>query len=302
VTFRSSSAGQRGRRRTLLKNRCRLGNPSNVTSHPIRCSSQWGPVEGAALPPGNFGLAAKFLNNFGPFGPSLTLRLNGGDEYAPLDLGDFWNKQCRFKLVTKLWITLEDIGALRESWAELGAQLTQIDAADDFPLGSILKPQESGHVDLDLRVLQNLRQLASSGESVRDWLEKTMDAPTIKEETISLIEAELHGQLRQLARWRRAPGDLRPGFELALFPNSLWSALWYLFALDTQLRVGWRICPHHKRLFYPPRKDRFYCTTEEQQLHSKLAWWQSHKETELEKRRAARRKLSTHRRTRGAKK
>jgi hypothetical protein len=153
-----------------------------------------------------------------------------------------------------------------------------------------------------LRILQHLRQLASTGESGRDWLEKTIDAPTLREETISLVEGELHGQLWQLARWRRAPRDLRPGFELALFPNSLWSALWYLFALDTQSGTGWRICPDHKRLFYPPRKDRFYCTTEEQQLHSKLAWWQNHKETELEKRRAARRKLSTHSRTRGAKK
>src|ERR1035438_4536027 len=85
------------------------------------------------LPHENFGLAAKFLKFFGPFGP-VTLRLNGGDEYAWVDLGDFWNKHLRFKAVTKLWITLEDIGALRLSWAELHACLKQIDVADDFPL------------------------------------------------------------------------------------------------------------------------------------------------------------------------
>jgi hypothetical protein len=243
------------------------------------------------LPSENFELAARFLNNFGPLGQSFTVRLDGGDEYAWLDLGDFWNKQLRFKTVTKLWITLEDIRALRESWAELGAQLARVDAADDFPVGSILMPKDTGHVELDLTILRQLRDLVSTGGNIKGWLENDVDASTIRRETISLVEGELHGQLRQLARWRRVPGTMRPGFELTLAPNTLWSALWYLFALDTQSGVGWRICPHHQRLFYPPRSDRFYCTTEEQTQHSRLAWWEKHKGPELEKRRKARRRL-----------
>jgi hypothetical protein len=239
------------------------------------------------LPHENFKFAAKFLKLFGPFSP-VTLRLNGGDEYAPVDLGDFWNKQLRFKAVTKLWITLEDIGALRQSWAELGSQLTQIDVADDFPLGSIPKPDASGHVELDLTILQHLRNQALNGASVKIWLEE-QGAATLKQGAISLVEAELDAHLWHLAHWQSGAGTVRPSFELTLVPVNLWSALWYLFALDTQRRVGWRICPNDQRLFYPPRKDRFYCTTEEQQIHSKSDWWERHKETELEKRRAVRR-------------
>jgi hypothetical protein len=251
------------------------------------------------LPHENFELATKFLKYFGPFSP-VILQLNGAD-YAPLDLGDFWNKRLRFNAVTKLWINLENIPALRKNWAELHACLKKIDVADDFPLGSIPKPDASGHVELDLPILEDLRNQAPNGESVKNWLEE-QDAATLAEEAISLVAGELHAHLWHLADWRTGAGTVRPSFELTLVPVSLWSALWYLFALDTQSGVGWRICPNDQRLFYPPRKDRFYCTTEEQQLHSKLEWWETHKETELEKRRAARRESRTHGRKGRAKK
>jgi len=240
-----------------------------------------------SLPHENFERAAKFLKFFGPFS-RVTIRWHGADEYVLLDLGDFWNKQRRFNAVTKLWINLENIPVLRESWVELHARLSEIDIADDFPLGSIPRPEESGHVEFDLTILQDLRSLASDGESVRNWLEK-QDAATIRQQAIDLVTGELHGHLRHLARWRPSAGTVRPSFDLTLVPDNLWSALWYLFALDSQLGVGWRICPNHQKLFYPPRKDRFYCTTEEQQRQSKLAWWERHKEAELQKRRAARR-------------
>ena len=235
----------------------------------------------------NFQLAAKFLRFFGPLNP-VTLRLDGGDEYAPLDLGDFWNKRRRFNAVTKLWINLESIPTLRTSWAELHACLKEIDDADDFPLGSSPKPDVSGHMELDLPILQELRNRALNGESIKNWLEK-QEAATLRQGAISLVTGELHAHLWHLAHWQAGAQTVRPGFELTLIPNNLWSALWYLFALDTQLGVGWRICPNHQELFYPPRKDRFYCTPEEQQTQSKLAWWEEHKHEQLARRRVERR-------------
>jgi hypothetical protein len=239
------------------------------------------------MPHENLELAAKFLKFYGPFN-RLTLQLNGGDEYAWLDLGDFWNKQLRFHAVTKLWINLENIPALRESWAELQARLSQIDDADQFPLGSIPRSEGNGNVELELEMFQPLRSLASDGDNIRSWLEK-QDPAAMNQEAIELVTGELHGHLRHLAHWRPSAGNVRPGFELTLVPDSLWSALWYLFALDTQLGVGWRICPNHQKLFYPSRKDRFYCTPKEQQQRSKLEWWERHKDAELQKRREARR-------------
>jgi hypothetical protein len=240
------------------------------------------------LPDENLELAAKFLQRFGPFEP-LTFRLNGGDEYTSLDLGDFWNKQRRFHAVTTLWINLENIAALRESWLELHARLEEIDIADEFPLGSIPKRVESGHIELDLTLFQELRSLPPHADHVRSWLQ-VQDPSALIHEAIELVTSELHGHLRHLAHWRPSADATRPRFELTLIPDNLWSALWYLFALDTQAGVGWRICPTHQRLFYPPRKDRFYCTSKEQCRHSSQKWWNGNKDEQLEKRRAARRR------------
>ncbi len=238
------------------------------------------------LPYENFDLAARFLKNFGPFG-KLTLELNGAGQYSLLDLGDFWNKQRRFHAVTKLWINLEHVAALRESWIELHARLGQIDVADEFPVGSIPKRDESGHVELELTLFQELRTLPA--ERVRNWLDN-QNPERLRLDAVELVTGELHGHLGDLARWRPRTGPVRPSFELILVPDNLWSALWYLFARDTQLGVGWRICPNHNKLFYPPRKDRFYCTANEQQRQSKQRWWDRNKEPELRKRREARRR------------
>lgn len=54
-------------------------------------------------------------------------------------------------------------------------------------------------------------------------------------------------------------------------PTSLWEMIWQLFAADTT-SVSWRICPHCQELFYPPRTDRYYCTSRQQILASKREW------------------------------
>jgi len=63
---------------------------------------------------------------------------------------------------------------------------------------------------------------------------------------------------------------------MSLSSTSLWTVIWQLFARDT-LGVSWRICPHCNRLFYPTRKDRFFCTSRLQVLHSKREWARTHR-------------------------
>ncbi len=243
------------------------------------------------LPPEDLQLAAKFWKNFGSIGWPITLNVHTSTvegEYFWLDLGDFWNKQRRFKAVTKLWVALEDINELRKSWAELRVELTQINSAEDFPLGAAPKPEGSGFNWLESPLCEYLTSPDSKDRSSENALNE-MEGPTLQRETVSIVQWELNAQLRAVPGWQPQSNMTRPGFELTLVPVTLWSAMWYLFALDTQANVGLRICPHCNKLFYPPRKDRLYCTSELQVQHSKLEWWQQHKDEELQKRKAKRR-------------
>ena len=67
------------------------------------------------------------------------------------------------------------------------------------------------------------------------------------------------GRVRQQDKFR---------FYRRLDYDSLLSAIWDLFAADTA-GVPWRICPNDQNVFYPPRADRFYCTSAEQVAASK---------------------------------
>jgi hypothetical protein len=252
------------------------------------------------LPHGDLRAATGFWRQFGPLGHPIVLRLNDAeDEYSWFDLGDFWNKLRRFRATMNTWIMMEDLAGLRTSWIEFSANLSEINEADVFPFGSLPIRGEAGSIEMDSRLLLELGN--SDKQAFQRWLDN-LDGSTLRRETAHLIACELNARLGGLPRWHCASHADRPGFDLALIPGTLWSAMWYLFALDTRTGVGPRICPNHEKLFYPPRRDRFYCTTEEQTYHSRLNWWERNKETELEKRRAARREQKTLRWKRGARK
>lgn len=244
-----------------------------------------------SLPEGDLPKAVKFWRRFGQLEPPVVFRLSGvGDEYKPLDLGDFWNKQRRFRAVTKVWLSLEDIPGLRRSWVEFKKQLEAIDAAEDFPFGSLIFRGGTLPTEIDSPLLAQLRD--ADQRSFEEWLNQ-MDDLALRGQSISLIECELNAQLGALSVWRYMYGAEKPGFKLAPIPRTLWSALWYLFLLDANVGTGLRICPHCRELFYPPRKNSQYCTTELQSHYAQIRWWEKNKEQELAKRRASREKLRT---------
>ena len=67
--------------------------------------------------------------------------------------------------------------------------------------------------------------------------------------------------------WSHADGDDR--FYPSIHFDSLLSAIWDQFARDTNQRLQPRICPNDGNLFYPRRRDQFYCTSQEQTQASK---------------------------------
>jgi hypothetical protein len=67
--------------------------------------------------------------------------------------------------------------------------------------------------------------------------------------------------------WEPGRGNDADKFSIRLAYDSLLAAIWNQFASDTS-GVPWRLCPHHQRFFYPPRKDRFFCESWEQVAYS----------------------------------
>ena len=122
-----------------------------------------------------------------------------------------------------------------------------------------------------------------------EWLQAA-DPKTLRKEAIDIVQNELNAHLAAYwPRWQALDGGTRPRFGLATSGGSLWTELWYLFALDTSVKYGWRICREHlDKVFYPPRKDRYYCTPEEQQQYSRIRWWNLHKQEQLRRRKETR--------------
>jgi hypothetical protein len=93
-----------------------------------------------------------------------------------------------------------------------------------------------------------------------------------------LIERELNRHSQPTGRWLRSieydPSDCveSVSFRVVLSATPMWALIWQLFAQETCSQRSWRICPHCNRAFYPPRKDRYFCTPRLQQLYSKRRW------------------------------
>ena len=84
------------------------------------------------------------------------------------------------------------------------------------------------------------------------------------------------------------PDPHRLEFQIVPAAPSLWAAIWHLFARDTTEGLGWRVCPHCSKLFYPKRKDSYFCESRYQKLYAAGRWWEEHKESELASRRKKR--------------
>jgi hypothetical protein len=209
--------------------------------------------------------AASFLRRFG----RLKISTLASCDWVSLD--DFWCKHARYVGVVGLWEALnQDARELRKAWVRISRFAGEISKSETNPLR--ITP---------IGGLENGFQTSiGSGFSWKGDLQRLVShatrAPisTLRDTALVLINRELNDHSgSRLARWDRLEDGDRFGFRPVFDNMSLWSAMWEFFGLDTADGIGWRICPHCGRPFYPARKDRFYCTPRQQQLHSKRQWW-----------------------------
>jgi hypothetical protein len=223
---------------------------------------------------GNHFRAVEFLSKFGPlrFGDSDP-ELGSGSFWV--DLHDFWAKHARFVAVADLW-QRRDYGALlREAWRRLYERLDEIHATVDEPFGSggsvdwervppIREEKETVCEDEGMELPWHLGPSAFS-----EWLDSSTDEQ-LRARAIDAVRREFDlNASGRIQTWRYEGPGCGDRFVLALEGGNLWNALWELFAQDTSGFGAWHICPHCNEIFYPPRKDRLYCTPRLQQLASK---------------------------------
>lgn len=266
-----------------------------------------------SLSAGNNWAAVDFVNEFGPLElldeseprRSLTqVDLLDFGEFFPgekepppkergvwVDVEDFWEKHKRFTSVAKLWETRENHSNLVMALGEL-AYLSVYPPIGALRVGQSYSPANPFPWE-DGKFLE--------------WRRKANE--NVATQAVSeIIKKELDLQAHQMEiRWR-CPDPRRLAFQLAPHPKSLWMAIWHLFARDTVEGIGWRICPHCSKVFYPKRKDSYFCESKYQKLHAANRWWSEHSEAELDKRRKeraqkglTRRKTARNRRARGRK-
>jgi hypothetical protein len=261
------------------------------------------------LTPGYVWEAIDFVNEFGPLDlldeqqPRQTISLQDlleipvidvdsdpanltVDEIALrpvwVDLDDFWGKHRRFRAVAELW----------EARGSLDAILSALAATASLSVYPRMGARRHGDLFWgDAFPWEDF--------GFNEW-ERTANEQRVRTASTEIIKAELdlHGYEMNI-RWVGHEPPLE-GFRMLPSAPSLWPAMWHLFARDTSEGLGWRICPHCSKLFYPKRKDSFFCESKYQKLHAANRWWHEHKETELENRRAQRSRKAKRRQRKAA--
>jgi hypothetical protein len=249
---------------------------------------------------GNHTHAMDFLGIFGPLEIDTSNFVEGTKQFW-LDLDDFWAKQRLFVCVSRIWEARDDDRLLREALREIYDYREQLLAADADSAGRghlaelRLSPYEwklvgieSGGIDEDVEDEREILQLPwnQTLEELEYWLAWTR-REQIRSWAIDFVQRELNRYLvGDRVKWRFVAEKGRDAFRLALGEaTSLWELIWEFFARDTWDGVGWRICPHCQRFFYPKRRDQFYCTTEQQALASKRKWAQEQRARQRSKKR-----------------
>jgi len=213
--------------------------------------------------------AIQFLRDFGPLSSdsSATLLVKRDPPNNPqffIRLDEFARLQQKFAAITDLWEKLPDIDLLRQAWK-------QILSASHPPFVLFLtmgrwRPFEGSPGIGGFPLLES---------GLAEWLASS-PPDELRGMTFGLIAHETRQHLAAEIEWIVRPDEFkRPRFTPSAPFTSLWAWMWEAFALDTAAGVSWKICPHCGKVFYPPRRDRFFCTPRQQQLHSKRAWWRA---------------------------
>jgi hypothetical protein len=188
-----------------------------------------------------------------------------------VNIDDFWrNRHSRLLAVSSLWEARNNASALRDA-AEL---------IDTLPFD---RPA------IGARNKGNGEYTSGYGPwhgNPEAWWSRTSETE-IKKAVLEVIEREiqLHAGLDGHLEWTGSLEGPDMRFRATPVFTSLWAAMWHLFARTMNEGLGWRVCPHCSRLFYPKRKDSYFCRPEYQRQFSKNQWWEEHKDEQLERRR-----------------
>lgn len=188
-----------------------------------------------------------------------------------VDIDDFWEKHRRFVSLVKLW-------ELRGNYDKLVYALSELNVLRVYPPIGVWRhrhgyslasglPWEVGRFDQWLRKANPKRVAAAAAE---------------------IIKRELNLHCDEMKSQWTCPDPHRLEFQIVPAAASLWAAIWHLFARDTTEGLGWRVCPHCSKLFYPKRNDSYFCESRFQKLYAARRWWEEHKESELANRRKKR--------------
>ncbi len=234
---------------------------------------------------------ARFLRDFGPLewkwaggwgGPGwheYAMEHRDEEPEAEVEVADFWQKQLHFALISQLWEAWADPALLPDAFVNLALERQR------------LSPETWGRLVPFLRILAHLDQLppyraamwerpdpraAEKGLEFEEFVAgmRKQTPGWLRHWASMLIRYELNAEsARRPPAWHRKGDDkTRVWFELKLELNTLLEGVWELLAWEFARPLPWRACPHCGKLFYPPRKDRFYCTPEQQALASKRNW------------------------------
>ena len=256
------------------------------------------------MAPGNRKHAVEFLETFGP----LTM---ADSVIVRVELASFWAEQRRFRRVARLYENRDDGLALRSAIEEYLCEFPSADSAerdllDDYRnlQGAVRTMQaefrKSGARNInELIRAQDLERALNPAPGNRPESEHTEKAISWDPDFIRFrlnegddprsmalrfVEEEIRYQTRGVRfSWWRGTSRQDDRFYRRFHVASLSSAIWDLFAMDTTGKP-WRICPNDGNVFYPPRADRFYCTSREQTEASKEQYEEKRRRSRLRRR------------------
>jgi len=212
------------------------------------------------LAPGNNCHAREFLYRFGPLKLDAGARIYGHGKHLTVDLEEFWRLHLRFRLIANLWESLHDKSSLIQALLDIQNRRDQ--AHEDFPLGVELSPPPAT-TWREYRFPWQLEQ-----QPPTEWLQKA-DFEQLRTIALYILNLELNiHTLRSRIIWQRGWEPSGERFRPARWVDSLWSAIWESFGMDIS-GTAWRRCPHCQQLFYPKRRDQYYCSPRQQALASK---------------------------------
>lgn len=233
----------------------------------------------------------RFLGGFGPLewrwagpwgGPGwrgYAQQHRGEQPFAEVSAAGFWQAQLHYALISQLWESWPEPARVQDAFVNLALERQR------------LAPETWARFIPCLRVAARLDAIASYRAAMWERLdaraaEMGLDfeqfVAGVRKQTPGwlrhwagmLIQSELDTQSkdrRAIWAWQGSAGT-RVWFKQKLEMNTLWAGVWELLAMEFAEPLPWRVCPHCGKLFYPPRKDRFYCTPEQQALASKRNW------------------------------